>query len=185
MSKVLAVNEFAKRHTASSPFSHFEGPWEELIALVEDNMEEAKPGFRLGVLVVPVPPEKFRTPVVIVEPETRAETSYSPRVKGEKPRWTVPKVPGEKGHPSHAAVVIYAHDVLQEDGDASTTAEWEIVTLVAGYAENEPPHPTVVIANHFGWDGATKDNLSDAEFVELLRIASDYWRNKAFVDPSL
>ena len=38
----IHVNEFVKRQTAESRFSHFTGTWEELVEQVEANFEDAR-----------------------------------------------------------------------------------------------------------------------------------------------
>ena len=56
---LVGVNFFVRRQTAQSRFSHFVGSWGELLCLVAKHFSQAKPGYRDGVMMVPVPPERF------------------------------------------------------------------------------------------------------------------------------
>ena len=94
MSRTFALT-FAARQTPESRFSHFEGTETELLSLVSRCFDMAKPGYRVGVLCIPVPPGMFRSGIVQLEPgmelsggfEARREgcllyTSPSPRDRG-------------------------------------------------------------------------------------------------------
>ena len=61
----IHLTSFAKaRHTENSPRSHFGGSEEELVNLVKENLHNAKPGYRDGVILVPVPPDNFFSAIV-------------------------------------------------------------------------------------------------------------------------
>ena len=46
----IIVNDFVKRQTATSRFSHFNGTWRELVVLVMENWNIQSPGYRDGVI---------------------------------------------------------------------------------------------------------------------------------------
>ena len=66
----FGLNEFVKRQTAEAPFSHYEGDLDELLRLAAENFDKAKPGYRDGVINIPVPAEGFFSPVVEMEEGT-------------------------------------------------------------------------------------------------------------------
>lgn len=53
----VEVGSFVRRQTRESRFSYFDGSWEQLEALVVAYWSERKPGYRDGVVLVPVPVE--------------------------------------------------------------------------------------------------------------------------------
>ena len=80
-------------------------------------------------------------------------------------------------------VVLYNSMVLAEDGDNELPGipdNWEVISINASpELEATPIHPSVLMHNHFGSDGSTKTNLSDKEFVAMLRESFVYWSDKA------
>ena len=57
----------------------------ELIALVEQNFANAKPGYKAGVLIVPVPPRNFFSGVVKIEQGMPLRAEFKARREGEAP----------------------------------------------------------------------------------------------------
>ena len=81
-------------------------------------------------------------------------------------------------------IVCYSHDVLAENGDAETDADWEIISL-NGYPTHEaaPIDPMTLMHNHFGSDGGTATNMSAEEFEKQMRESFLYWRDKGMLSP--
>ena len=167
---MIKTNEFATRHTADSKFSHFEGTWEQLEALVTEHFAEAAPGYRDGVVLVPVPVDGFFTPVVPLEEGMELRSVFEPRREGEAPFvQTTVKGVGEKSPAKGVSIVLYHHDVLQEDDGASTDAEWEIVSIQARVTEGEEPmHPYTMARNFLHMDGGTKGEFSAEDFAQAI-----------------
>ena len=182
----VGVNDFVKRQTADSKFSYFKGTWEEAVNLVQQALPEGKPGYRDGVLVVPVAPEGFFTNVVTLKDGDVLSGSFASRRDGEAPRkeFTVVRE-GASSQPAKSVdVILYRKDVLAEDGDNTTDADWEIISINAHPCEGEVPiHPDVLTANHFGLDGGTATNMSDQEYCAQMEISVQFWANKAQLDP--
>lgn len=176
MSKV-GVNAFIRRQTPESKFSHFAGTWEELVALVEQRFHFSKPGYRDGVILVPVPPIGFYTDVVEVTPETKLHATFEARANGEVPFIQVVAVGGEKLPALAVEIVVYRHNVLAEDGDASTDCEWEIISINARPTEDPEPLTPMAMARNFleQYLGGTKATYTAEEFAEAIV----YWSTRA------
>lgn len=179
----IHINSFVTRQTPESPFSHFEHTWEELVARVEHNFDNAKPGYREGVILVPVEPEGFFSGVVTLKEGDKLVGEYKPRRPGEEPRKQVRAVGATKMPAKQVDIVLYASSVLAEDGDNEQPADgdtWEVISINANPVEGEMPIPTgALIANHLGLDGGTATNMTDSEFVALLRESVAFWKDKA------
>ncbi len=197
------LSKFVKRQTKASRFSHWEISDEALLRLVVENWEKRKPGYRDGVVLVPVPPEGFFTSTVVLKPGDRLRGGYEPRIEGEEPRKFV-CLDTTKGievqaweavsHPKPPAVavdiVLYRKDVLDEDGDWNPVGEpaesgdlegdWLVISVNAHPSiETEVPiEPDTLIANHFHLDGGTETHMTDSEFVAALRKSVLYWKDK-------
>ena len=170
----VAINEFVRRQIAESRFTHFEGTWDELVELVEDNFDKAVAGYRDGVMLIPVPAEGFFCVGELQEGKTY-EAVFEPRREGEDPYLQVrnndPKQPCKV-----VEIVVYRHDVLAEDGDASTDAEWEIISINGRTSkEPEPMNPLAMARNFLHKAGGTKGEFTAAQFAEAIL----YWSRRA------
>jgi hypothetical protein len=191
----VCINKFVRRQTPGSEFSHYEGPpgckdsWENLRVSIEILLENgiSKPGYRDGVILVPCNPQYFFSGVVTLTEGTELRGSFKARMPGEEPRKSVQAVGGTKMPAKSVDVVLYASTVLAEDGDNDLSAHednWEIVSINASPFENEMPiNPNVLMHNHFGSDGGTATNLSNENFVKMLRESFLFWKDKAMCCP--
>jgi hypothetical protein len=181
----IAINPFLRRQTAEAPFSHFDGTEEELLARVREGLPQASPGYRDGVLLVPIDPSGCWSSTVKLEAGDQLVGTYEPRVAGEEPR----KSTFVTGRPKQAAVavdvVLYSNATLRLTNEQTSDADWEVITLLARCSEErEPMKPGTLMANHFEISGGTPTNMSDAEFVAQLRASFLYWRDKALCSPN-
>jgi hypothetical protein len=180
--KHIGTNAFVKRQTADSKFSHFEGSWEELEHLVEEYFGVALPGYRDGVCLVPVPPEGFYSGVVELTVDTPLKATFEARHAPEDAFVQVVALGGEKLPARAVNIVLYRHDVLAADGDATLDAdgghayEWEIISINARPTEEEePPTPMAMARNFLGLPGGTKAEYTTEEFARAIV----YWSRRA------
>lgn len=172
----IAINSFVTRQTAESKFSHFEGSWEELVALVEAHLGEATQGYKPGVLLVPVPAERFKSGVVEVTETTELKAVFGARRRGEEPYLDVVALGGEKLPAGYVEVVLYSHETLAADNEAETEAEFEIISINArATAEPEPMHPVTMARNFLGMAGGSKAEFTAEEFAQAIV----YWSRRA------
>ncbi len=178
MSRTFALT-FAARQTPESRFSHFEGTESELLTLVARCFDMAKPGYREGVLCVPVPHSMFRSGIVQLEPGMELTGGFEPRRDGEDPRkFVVAK--GTKMPAEYVEIILYHKDVLSEEEGYEPIADWEIVSINASPTNQPAPiPPDALIANHFGLSGGTDTGMSPEDFESALRQSVDFWRDKA------
>ena len=174
----IGMNSFVRRQTADSKFSHFAGSEEELVNLVVENFDNAVRGYRDGVLLVPVPAENFFSGVVEVTPETELRAIFGARRKGEAPYIQILAVGGEKLPAKFVEVVLYAREVLLEDGEdaVSTDCAFEIISINARPTEGvEPMSPVTMARNFLGLAGGTAGEFSAQQFAEAII----YWSTRA------
>jgi hypothetical protein len=190
----IHINSFVKRQTPESEFSHFDvarfaDGWERLAVLVRAHFGLAVPGYRNGVILIPLNDLAwlFMSGVTTLTEGAELQGSFRARVPGEKPRKSVLAVDASKLPAKTVDIVLYASTVLSESGENELPAEpgnWEIISINASPTEGTMPiNPDVLMHNHFGSDGGTATNLSDSEFVAMLRESFEYWRDKAMCGP--
>lgn len=182
--KTVHINSFVRRQTPQSGYSHWTISDEELLAQIQFNFHKAIPGYRDGVILVPVAPEGFFSSTVLLKAGDKLVGEYVARRDGEEPRKSTYSLNGQKIPAASVHIVLYAHSVLAENRNNETDADYEIVSVNANATVEEAPIPTgALIANHFGLSGGTSTNLTDSEFVALLRKSVLYWKDKSQACP--
>jgi len=182
-SKKVACGEFVKRQTPESGFSHFEGPWELLEKIVEAQMipyrlgpNNVTPGYRDGVVLVDMGlrfSPLFRSAIVKLDENSKLTANYAPRRVGEDPFVRV-SAKAKKQTAKYAQVVLYRHDVLAENNERETEAEWEIVCIKARVTEEEEPmDPYTMARNFLHLAGGTKGDFTAEQFAKSIL----YWNN--------
>lgn len=180
-SSFIKCSEFVKRQTEESGYSHFDGTWELLEALVQYTWDyfpqNIRPGYRDGVVLINLPPWKFYTSIIEVNEKTKLIASYAPRLVGEDSFIRIAAT-GKKQPAKYVSIVLYRHDVLSEDNDRSTDAEWEIIAIKARVSEQEEPmDPYTMARNFLHMKGGTKGNFTAQQFAESIV----YWSNHAML----
>lgn len=175
----VVCSEFVKRQTPESGFSHFDGTWEELERLVLStflsNQESVRLGYKKGVVLIDLPAHKFFSGIVKLNEDTKLVSEYAPRREGEDPHIRTAAI-GEKQQAKYASVVLYHKDVLAENNERSTNADWEIVCIKARVTEKEEPmDPYTMARNFLHMKGGTKGDFSAQDFAESIV----YWNNHA------
>jgi len=175
-SKKVACGEFVKRQTPESGYSHFEGSWESLEKMAANVMRYdhcVKPGYRDGVILVDLDPFQFRSAIVKLDENSKLKANYAPRRIGEAAFIRV-SAKAEKQRAKYAQVVLYRHDVLAENNERETDAEWEIVCIKARVTEEEEPmDPYTMARNFLHLAGGTKGDFSAEDFAKSIV----YWNN--------
>jgi hypothetical protein len=175
--KMVACGEFVKRQTPESGYSHYEGTWAELEDMVSFHMtynpSNIVPGYRDGVVLVPLPASYFRSAIVDLNENCKLRANYSPRRPGEDPFIRV-STKAEKQVATHASVVVYRWDVLEENNERETNAEWEIVCIKARTSEEEDPmEPMTMARNFLHMKGGTQGTFTAEQFAKSIV----YWNN--------
>ena len=190
----IAVSNFVKRQTPESPFSHFDGTWQELLWRVIRNFDagRVKPGYRDGVVLVelepgvPEHPGCIYTNIVQLQAGDKLAGEFVARQEGEDPRKATYVIGGKKLPAQAAFAVLYRHDVLVEGNEQSSDADWELISLNASPfpADVEVPMSVgTMIANYYKLSGGTDTKMTPEEFVAALKKSVDFWKDKAMAAP--
>lgn len=169
----ISVNDFALRHTESSPYSHFDGTWEELLDLVKKNFKNAKKGYREDVLIVEVPSDGFFTSIVELKEGMQLVSSFEKRQEHEEPV-LVTRAKGIKSEAKIVEIILYGHSALLEDNSNSSDDDFEIISINAQPYLNVPMHPTTMMRNELELSGGTKANYSKEEYIESIKFWSKH-----------
>lgn len=167
MTQKVSVNSFAQRHWSQTGLSTTTLTPEELVSLVEEHFDNQTPGYKDGVILVNVPAETFLTPLRKLEVGDELIAKFEARRDNEE---AVINVLTTSGHidADKAEIVLYRHDVLQ--GDASSEAEWEIVSINASCISHGevPMNPIAMARNFLQKEGGTSANYTAEEFAKAV-----------------
>jgi hypothetical protein len=191
-SNQIGINKFVKRQTANSKYGHFEGTWDELASIVETAWTTTvRKGYRKGVVLVKVPPERFFSSIVKLQENDKFISVYKPRREGEQP-YIQSIYAGNKVRAKFVEVVLYSHEVLQENNEQSTDLPWEIISINAFPDETESPMPPETEArNILKLVGGTDPKLEDKNKDELIEYINNmaksivYWNSHVQITPLL
>ncbi len=177
------VSDFAKSfNTRSGINSYYSGTWEELEELVRKNKHDFEPGTGSvdnDVILVNVPADGFYTSIVEVDDSNRhlVQEREHVRQEGETPV-SMKVISGEKTPAKFVQIVCYRADVLAQDNDRSSDAEWEIIAVNAQKDRYTPMHPTTMLRNNNHEEGGTYREYSKKEWDD----AYAYWANHAYIE---
>lgn len=172
----IAINTFVHRQTAESAFSHFDGPNSVLVELAQSQFPQSKPGFRDGVVRVPVPAAGFYSGIVPITKDNVSQviSVFERRQEGEE-FYLAHRLRGVGKSPAVSVeLILYNHAVfLDEDGDTTSDAEWEIVSINASPTkEPTPQDPLSMARNQLHKVGGTEGALSPVAMAEAIDFHS-------------
>lgn len=205
----IGINDFVRRQTSTSEFTHFEGPLERVAELALEAFGDAKGSYHQedGVRLVAVAPGGFFCGVVTLEEGDALVGGYQARQPGEEPRKELRVHRPAKLYPGPGAiergeradnwrpnpdagkspcvavdVVLYRKETLEAEGEACTGCDWDIIAINGRVTEEEQPiHPDTLVANHFGLDGGTPTKMNAGQFEAALKESVLFWKDKAFL----
>jgi hypothetical protein len=180
----IATNNFAKRQTPESQFSHFEvtsvvrnnDKWKFLeYVIARDWFKKEDVEGRPGVVKMvfnKVEDITFYSGVQEITKDTVLEASLFQRSENELPYINVLAC-GKKSVAKIAEVILYSHEAL--GSDASTDADYEIVSINARITEEpEPPTPISMARNFLNLPGGSTATYTAEEFAKSII----YWSTR-------
>jgi hypothetical protein len=181
----IGVSEFVKRQTEDSQYTHYQGNWDDLARKTEEQYLKGaySQGYRDGVLLVHMPQSEaphFWTYTGYPMFEGMALSAEWAREQGrehEPPRLQV-KILEPKTRCRFVDIVTYRRDVLEEDGDLTTGAEWDIVSINGRInQEPVPMDPLTIVRNWMHLPGGTEMKGKTAEEVLEMLCESVLYQN--------
>lgn len=173
--KKIIINDFVTRQTPTSTFSHFAGTWDEIIVMAQENWDKHRQGYKPGVVLVPVPAERFFSGVVELTEGSELKASFEARRKDEKPYIHI-TAKGKKAPAKVVELVLYSQEILGKDASPAE-ADYEVISINASAMKDEPMTPMAMARNFLGLDGGTPAEYSAQQFAEAIA----YWNCHAMV----
>ncbi|MFO0725870.1 MAG: DUF3228 family protein [Myxococcota bacterium] len=179
----IAMSDFAvERNKPGTGYSYFLGTQAELLDLIKEHWDQRLPGTGRSdlneVISIPVPAARFMTTTVAIDDKTPLQAAFYRRRAHEDPyvRVTTDREPEPA---KFANIILYSKDTLGKNGERSTKADWEVVTIIASPVQNEPMDPVTMMRNMLGKAGGTIVHYTPEQFAEAI----DFWSRHVKVMP--
>jgi hypothetical protein len=180
----IGVSDFVKkRHLEHLQFTHYKGSWNDLIGRVNEQIALGNwsEGYRDGVRLVHMDKDE-------------AQLFYGfdgfKKFEGMKMEAVVEKVPGREHEPAklqirilepkirmrYVDIILYRKDVLEEDGDPVTGADWEVISVNGRLNKNPPPMEAMTMVRNYRHlpGGTAMPGKDPVEFLDELMDAVLY-----------
>ena len=184
----VKVNSFVKRQIKGSGKSYaIDFSFDKMAKHAEERLN--KPGkhifkgYRDGVCLVRAKKKYskyFFCPLVKINSKTLLTSKVVKRRKNEQFYIQTRALNGTPEKAYHVDFILYRHDVLAENKEHSTSADWELISfnvLPKGF-ESMPMGPITMMRNQLQLPGGTAAFYSSEEWAKSV----NFWQQYAFLD---
>ena len=182
----VSVNDFVKRQIKGSGKTYADGlTFEEIVSHAQEQLANGhyKEGYRDGVILVQVDKKlvhHFICPFTKITEKTTLEANVIRRRPEEEPYIQMRALNGTPLKTGSADLILYHHDVLKETNEASTDADWELISFHAlpEGIDDMPIGPVTMMRNQFQLKGGTKATYESDKWAESVK----FWQEYAVLD---
>ncbi|MBC8346538.1 MAG: DUF3228 family protein [Candidatus Marinimicrobia bacterium] len=186
MMEKVAVTTFVKRQIKGSGKTYSESlSFDDIAEDAEVQMNRGKfeEGYRDGVRIVTGSlsfTSQFTCPFVKIDENTELISSVMQRQEGEDPYIQTRAKNGTLLKAGRVEYILYRHDVLAENDEQSTEAEWELISIhaIPEGIDKLPMGPVTMMRNQLELKGGTKAHYTSEEWAEAVR----FWQKYAALD---
>ena len=185
---IVAVNEFVKRQTKFSGKTYSEELSFDFFAKHAEQKiinKDFKKGYRPDVIIVKLDKKyvnKVICPYVRITKNTKLSAQFVKRRENEESYIQVRALNGKLTKAGNVELILYHHDILFENDENTTDAEWELISInaVPMGVESMPMGPITMMRNQLELIGGTKAKYSSDEWAESVQ----FWQKFAPIDPN-
>ena len=178
----VAVNDFVRRQVQGSGKTYSKTlSFDSIARHAETQMKKGcfTKGYRDGVRIVHADQsivDEFVCPFVKVDKHTRLISRLVSRCPEENPYIQTRAVTGTPLNARAVDLIVYRHDVLAENQEYSTNADWELISIhaIPKGLEALPMGPVTMMRNQLKLPGGTEAIYSIEEWAESVRFWQEY-----------
>ena len=183
----LEVNDFVRQQVEGSGKTYAKDlTFEEILNHASDRFASGyfREGYRDGVVIVEAEDDitsHFVCPYVKIDQTTELKAESFRRQEGEEPYIQIRAAIGSPLPVGKVEFILYSHDVLAENNENTTDAEWELISILAvpEGLDQLPMGPVTMMRNQLELPGGTKANYSSKQWAEAVR----FWQKYAALEP--
>jgi hypothetical protein len=185
----VAVNNFVRRQSRASGKTYSDELSFEFFAKhaeVKLKKNEFESGYRDGVVIVKLDKQyvhKVFCPYVKITKDSNLIAKYVKRRPGEEPYIQVCSLNGKPLQAGSVSLILYRHDVLAENNEYTTNADWELISInaIPKGEKKMPIGPVTMMRNQLELNGGTKGEYSSEEWAYSVR----FWQKYAPIEPNI
>ena len=180
---IVAVNNFVRRQIKGSGRTYAKNlTFEEIASHAQQQMIKGffKKGYRSGVRVIIADKSivnDFVCPYVKLDRESKLTAEIVQRRPDEEPYIKIKALNGRTLEVENINLILYHHDVLKENNENSTNADWELVSInsLPFGIKFMPMGPVTMMRNQLKLRGGTKAFYSSDEWAKSV----NFWQKFA------
>ena len=178
----VAVNTFVRRQIKGSGKTYSKTlSFEDIAFDAEKQManKHFEEGYRDGVRIVLASMENikhFNCPFVKIDKNTKLISSIVRRQDNEEYYIQTRAKSGKILQTGKVEYILYRHDVLAENNENSTNADWELISIhsVPKGISKMPMGPVTMMRNQKGLEGGTKAYYTSEEWADSVEFWQKY-----------
>tara|TARA_Y100001970_G_scaffold132741_2_gene163832 strand:+ start:3267 stop:3839 length:573 start_codon:yes stop_codon:yes gene_type:complete len=184
---IVSVNDFVRRQVKGSGKTYAKTlSFKEIVRHAEEQMFKKfySNGYRDGVRLVEVANkfiDDFVCPYVKIDKDTKLISKLVKRQPNEEPYIQTRALNGKKVRTGKVELILYRNDILLENNENTTNADWELISINAlpqGLGKL-PIGPITMMRNQLNLVGGTKANYSSDEWAQSVW----FWQKYATLQP--
>ena len=184
---LVAVNDFVRRQVKNSGKTYAKTLSFDQIAnhaSIQMQNKIYRLGYRDGVRIVVADDSiksDFVCPFVKLNNSIKLSSNLVRRREGEDPYIQVRAINGSPVKTGKVELILYRHDVLAENNENTTLADWELISInaIPKGLDKLPMGPVTMMRNQLNLVGGTKASYTKDEWAESVR----FWQKYAALNP--
>ena len=184
---LVAVNDFVKRQVKNSGKTYAKTlSFDQIANHASSQMQNKiyRDGYRDGVRIVIVDDSiksDFICPFVKLNNNIKLISNLVCRTEGEESYIQIRAINGSPAETGKVELIVYRNDVLAENNENTTSAEWELISINAlpKGLDKLPMGPVTMMRNQLDLIGGTKASYTKDEWAESVR----FWQKYAALSP--
>ena len=184
--KIVDVNTFVKRQTAENMKTFTKDlSFDQIAQHAEDQYLKGnfRKGYRKGVIIIDVLEDfihHFKCPFTKITDNTKLKAQVTRRRINESPYIQLRASNGKLLETGSVELILYSHDILLENNEQSTDAEWELISFhaIPKGIKKMPMGPVTMMRNQLELEGGTKGYYKSEHWAESVR----FWQEYAVLD---
>ena len=185
----VAINNFVRRQTKISGKTYSDELSFEFFAKhAEEKLKknEFESGYRDGVIIVKLDKQyvhKVFCPYAKITEHSNLIAKYVKRRPDEEPYIQVRSLNGKPLKAGSVSLILYRYDVLLENNENTTNADWELISInaIPVGEEKMPIGPVTMMRNQLELIGGTKAEYSSEDWAYSIR----FWQKYAAIEPNI
>ena len=184
---LVGVNDFVRRQVKNSGKTYAKTlSFTQIANHASTQMQNKiyRDGYRDGVRIVVTDDSiksDFICPFVKLNKNIKLISNLVCRRESEEPYIQVRAINGSPAKTGKVELIVYRHDVLAENNENTTSADWELISInaIPKGLDKLPMGPVTMMRNQLNLIGGTKASYTKDEWAESVR----FWQKYAALNP--